>query len=128
LSIRGVGTDIVGVGRFADLLDRYGRRFLDRCFRPEEVDYILSRGLSAPAAAAARWAAKEAFLKALGTDVKAIPYRDLEVVRSPEGPVSLQVHGRARKLVGGLPSCRWHLSISHERDFATATVILEDAQ
>ena len=125
MSVIGVGTDIVGVDRFRDILERHGERFLAMCFRPEEVSYILGRGRGAPAAAAARWAAKEAFLKALGRNVQAIPYRDLEVVRDPAGPVKLEVHGLARQIVNELGSCRWHLSLSHERHYATATVVLE---
>ena len=53
------------------------------------------RGRAQAAALAARWAAKEAFLKALGADVRTIPYRDVEVVRDPAGPVTLRLHGRA---------------------------------
>lgn len=125
MKILGLGSDIVGVARFTDLLARYGGRFLDRCFTPEETAFILSRGLGAPASAAARWAAKEAFLKALGSDVRHIPYRDIEVTRSPAGPVALRLHGRAQAAAQATGALRWHLTMSHEKDYATATVILE---
>lgn len=128
MSILGVGSDIVAVARIGDLIDRYGDRFLDRCFRPEEKEYITSRGRGAAHSAAARWAAKEALLKALGMDVEIIPYRDIEVVRDPAGPVSLRFHGRAALAVDQSGAARWHLALSHERDYATATVILESGQ
>ena len=125
MSIVGLGSDIVAVGRIGDLIERYGDRFLGRCFRPQEVSYIQSRGLGSAASAAARWAAKEAFLKALNTDVEAIPYRDIEVLRDPSGPVGLRLHGRALEAVRLTGATSWHLALSHEKEFALATVILE---
>lgn len=122
----GIGSDIIAVHRIDDLMQRYGDRFLDRCFRPAEKEYIQTRGRSAPLSAAARWAAKEALLKALGTNVQTIPYRDVEVVRNPDGPVSLQLHGKAAEAAVRRGAHRWHLALSHEKDYATATVILEN--
>jgi holo-[acyl-carrier protein] synthase len=125
LSILGLGMDVVSVQRFRDLLERYPDRFLERCFRPDEISYIQGRGQGAAASAASRWAAKEAFLKTLGRDVRHIPYRDVEVQRQAGGPVRLILHGRARQaaLAAGVQRC--HLSLSHEREYAAATVILE---
>lgn len=125
MSIVGLGNDIVAVRRIEDLIQRYGDRFLNRCFQPQEVAYIQSRGKGRGAAAAARWAAKEAFLKALGMDVEHIPYHEIEVVRDPAGPVGLKLHGRALAAALGLGVSHWHLSLSHEVEYALATVILE---
>ncbi len=119
MSVVGIGTDIVAVARIVRMLDRHGKRFLERCFRPGE---ILSHS---PDSVAGRWSAKEAFLKALGTDVRGIPYRDMEVVRSAHGPVKLNLHGRAREVMAAVGGKRIHLTISHEREFAVATVIIE---
>jgi holo-[acyl-carrier protein] synthase len=119
LSVFGIGTDIVSVDRITQMLDRHGERFLSRCFRPGE---IVS---SAPASVAGRWAAKEAFLKALGTDVRGIPYRSIEVVKSAHGPVKLVLHGRANDALAAGGGAGIHLTISHEREFAVATVIIE---
>lgn len=124
----GVGNDIVAVARIGDLIDRYGDRFLDRCFRPGEKEYILSRGRGAAFSAAARWAAKEALLKALGTDVEIIPYRDIEVVRDPRGPVSLNFHGKAAQAIARSGAASWHLALSHEKEYAIATVVLESGR
>ena len=115
----GIGTDIVSVARIKMMLDRHGERFLARCFRPGE---IVS---SAPASVAGRWAAKEAFLKALGADVRGIPYRNIEVVKSVHGPVKLVLHGRAGDALSAAGGDGIHLTISHEREFAVATVIIE---
>lgn len=121
----GLGNDIVAVSRIADLIQRYGDRFLERCYQPEEVAYIRGRGRGLAAAAAARWAAKEAFLKALNTDVETIPYREIEVVRDPAGPVGLKLHGNAQAAALESGASLWHLSLSHEKEFALATVLLE---
>jgi len=119
LSLTGTGIDIVEVDRIGHLLARHGRRFLERCFRPGETT-------SDPESLAARWAAKEAFLKALGGYVGNIPYRDIEVVRSGEGPVSLKLHGRALTALERTGTTRIHLAVSHERGHAVASVILEE--
>jgi holo-[acyl-carrier protein] synthase len=125
--ILGLGTDIVEVGRIASLVDRHGERFLQRVFRPAEIDLARERGPGAAAALAARWAAREAFLKALGSGIPihSIPYRDIEVCRDPDGPVSLRLHGRARDAAAARGATRIHLALSHERGYAVATVVLE---
>ncbi len=126
MSVLGIGTDIVSTRRMADLLQRHGTRFLDRCFRPGDL-VVSTRGDNPePGHVAGRWAAKEAFLKALGADVRGIPYRDIEVRRSPEGPVSIALHGKALTAVNRLGGQRVHLTISHERDYAVAMVLVED--
>ena len=122
----GIGTDIVSVKRMADLLQLHGSRFLDRCFRPGDLTIPHAGGQPEPSHLAGRWAAKEAFLKALGTDVRGIPYRDIEVRKSPGGPVSIALHGKALTAVNRVGGQRVHLTISHEREYAVATVLLED--
>lgn len=124
--ILGLGTDVVEVARIADLADRYGERFLVRCFSPAERELARGRGQAQAAALAARWAAKEAFLKALGADVRTIPYREIEVVRDPSGPVTLCLHGRAAGALSARGGRRVHLALSHERAYAVATVVIED--
>jgi phosphopantetheine--protein transferase-like protein len=122
--IHGMGTDITSVERIRDLYERYGNRFVERIFRPAEIKSAESK--HDPAAFfASRWAAREAFLKALVMDVHKIPYRDIEVVRSPLGPVSIGLHGRAQESFLLTRAQTIHLSISHEKDYAVATVIIE---
>jgi holo-[acyl-carrier protein] synthase len=124
MSVLGLGTDIVRIARIADLVDRYGSRFLDRVFRPAEQAVLERSAPAAHAALAARWAAKEAFVKALGTGATGVPYRDVEVVRGAAGEPSLRLHGAAARAMADLGATRALVSLSHEHDHATATVIL----
>mgnify|MGYP001813554446 CR=1 FL=1 len=124
MGIRGLGTDIVRIQRIGDLVERHGARFLDRVFRPDEQAVLERAGKAAAAALAARWAAKEAFVKALGSRASAVPYRDVEVVRGPAGEPSLRLHGQAARALADLGAQEALVSMSHEQDHATATVIL----
>jgi holo-[acyl-carrier protein] synthase len=121
LTIRGVGTDLCAVARMAALLERHGDRFRSRCFRAGELPP--DRGAD-PAAVAARWAAKEAVLKALGADVRAVPYRDVEVTGGAGGPPGVRLHGRARRLFEAAGGGVIHLSWTHERDHALAFAVV----
>jgi holo-[acyl-carrier protein] synthase len=124
LSILGLGTDIVTVARIADLVGRHGDRFLNRCFWPDEIQLAQSHGPDGDASLAGRWAAKEAFLKALGRSVSHIPYRDVEVVESSDGTLMLQLHGKALELLNSVGGEKCLLSLSHEGEFALATVLI----
>jgi len=123
--ILGLGTDIVEVARIASLVDRHGDRFLQRVFRPDELGLARARGPAGPAALAARWAAREAFLKALGGDPQGIPYRDVEVRGGGTKPPTLLLHGRAAAALARVGATRIHVALSHERGYAVATVVLE---
>ena len=116
-----VGVDIVDVRRIAEAILRFGDRFLERIYTPGEIDYCLRRARQAESFAV-RFAAKEAFAKALKVG-KASIWREVEVVRS-EGPrPSVQLHGKARSLVG---ERRVDLSLSHALTHAVAVVLIED--
>ena len=128
MSILGLGTDIVAVDRIRRLLDQHGERFLTRCFRGAELDHLTGPAADHAPAVAARWAAKEAFLKALGRDVRHVPYADIEVVRSSAGPVSIRAHGAAEAVLGAVGAGRpvdILLSMSHGRDQAIAVVVIQ---
>lgn len=124
MGVRGLGTDIVRVDRIAALVARHGDRFLNRVYRPGELTVLERIGPAAAAALAARWAAKEAFLKALGPRATGIPYRDVEVVRGEGGAPRLALHGAAAGALADLGARGALVSLSHEGDHATATVIL----
>jgi holo-[acyl-carrier protein] synthase len=124
MSVLGLGTDVVQVSRIADLVVRHGARFLDRIYRPTEQEVLGRTGPAAAAALAARWAAKEAFVKALGPGVGPVPYRDVEVVRGQDGAPSLALHGAAAAALAGRGAARALVSMSHEREYAVATVVL----
>ena len=116
-----VGVDIVEVERVGRAIDRWGARFLDRIFTPDEIRYCLGRAREAESFAV-RFAAKEAFSKALKIGKVSI-WREVEVVKG-EGPrPAVQLHGGAKKLVGGR---RIDLSLSHAESHAVAVVLIED--
>ena len=121
----GVGTDIVAVARIADLLARHGERFSGRCFRPGEIALARARGPREAATLAARWAAKEAFLKSLGLPTAGIAFRDIEVVRDATGRPTLHLHARAAEALAAAGARRTHLSLSHEDAYAVAVVVIE---
>ncbi len=121
----GVGTDIVAVARIADLLARHGERFSKRCFRPDEIALAQARGPRQAATLAARWAAKEAFLKSLGLVTDGIAYRDIEVVRDASGRPTLRLYATAAAALATAGARSTHLSVSHEDAYAVAVVVLE---
>lgn len=122
----GIGTDIVAVARIDALRRRHGERFLARCFRPEELAVAAARpGTAGAAALAARWAAKEAFRKALALPLLAFGWRDVEVVREADGRPRLRLHGRAAEALAAAGGTRVLVSLSHERDYAVAVVAIE---
>jgi holo-[acyl-carrier protein] synthase len=117
----GVGVDVVDVARMGRILDRHPG-FASKHFSPEETSYCDGRGSQRRAAYAARWAAKEAFAKALG-GVPQGRWREVAVVRAPDGRLSLAVEGRAKERMDALGASEVHVSVAHERDVAVATCV-----
>ena len=101
-------------------------RFGQRVFTAGERTYCDSKGAAAYQSYAARFAAKEAFLKALRTGWRGkLTWQDIEIISDADGAPSLQVTNEAARLMGDLGATKAHLSISHTRDHAVAHVILE---
>ncbi len=122
--IVGLGLDFVSISRFERFLERRGERGLRRVFTPGELGYCES--LVAPAASfAARFAAKEAFLKAVGTGLSGLAWTDVEVVRADSGEPSHQLHGGAAEAARRRGATTCHLSLTHTADLAGAVVVLE---
>jgi holo-[acyl-carrier protein] synthase len=123
--IAGTGTDLIEIERIERSIARYGQRFLDRVFTAAEQAYCNSKKTSAESYAA-RFAAKEAGAKALGTGIShGISWAELEVVRSPSGKPSLILHGRAAGRASALGVTGISLSLTHSRTTALAVVIME---
>lgn len=123
--IVGTGIDIAEVGRIAQSIDRFGRRFLERIFTPDEIRYCESKANKAERYAA-RFAAKEAAMKAIGTGWnRGVTWHDVEVSRAPGGRPTITYHKRAAEFFRALGAVRAHLSITHTADSALAQVILE---
>jgi holo-[acyl-carrier protein] synthase len=124
--ILSIGIDIAEVYRMRDTLARTPR-FRERVFTAGEQTYCDAKGAAAAQSYAARFAAKEAFLKALKTGWRGkITWQDIEVVNDSDGVPSLKVTGEAARLLEDLGAARIHLSISHTTEHAIAEVILED--
>jgi holo-[acyl-carrier protein] synthase len=123
--ILSIGIDIVEVHRIRDAVARTPR-FSERVFTLAEREYCESKGAAAAQSYAARFAAKEAFLKALKTGWRGkIAWHDIEVVTGTDGVPSLKVTGEARSLLDERGASRIHLSISHTSEHAIAEIILE---
>jgi holo-[acyl-carrier-protein] synthase len=119
-----VGIDLVSVSRVESIIDKWGDRFLDRVFTRAEVDYCRSRHCPARSLAA-RFAAKEAFFKAVSggspeRSAAGIRFKDIEVVTEPNGAPRLKSSGTASDALGGAKAS---VSLSHEQDLAVAIVI-----
>ncbi len=123
--IYGIGVDLVHVPRVESVLARWNERFLDRVFTSREQALCLSRPRHA-SAFALRFAAKEAFSKALGLGMRrGVRWRDIEVFHHPGGRPDLRVHGRSRDLCRERGITGMYLSLSDEQEYAAAFVVLE---
>jgi len=126
--IIGSGIDIAEIGRIQQSMDRYGQRFLNRVYTAAEQAYCLRKRKSAESFAA-RFAAKEAGAKALGTGIShGVNWLEIEVVREPSGRPTLQFHGRALEFASRLGARHAALSITHTGQLAMASVVLEDGR
>ena len=121
--ITGIGIDMVQIRRMERWRQRPG--LLERYFHPQELAAAFSRGREADRSLAARFAAKEAFGKALGTGFAGMVLKDIMVVSHPNGRPELQVAGTAMDALKKSGANRVHLSLTHERDNAAAVVVLE---
>jgi holo-[acyl-carrier protein] synthase len=125
--VLGVGTDLIETKRIEESIDRFGERFLERVFTPGEIAYCMRKKKNAAESFAARFAAKEAGAKALGTGIsRGITWKELEVRREASGRPTLHLSGRAAELAGGMGVRRVQLSLTHSRELAMAIVIVED--
>ena len=125
--VLGVGTDLMETKRIEVSIDRYGERFLERVFTPGEIAYCLRKKKNAAESFAARFAAKEAGAKALGTGIsRGVTWKELEVRREENGRPTLHLSGRAAELAGAMGVRRMQLSLTHSRELAMAVVVVED--
>ena len=118
MSVLSVGVDIIELARLAAVLERHGSRFLERVYTERELAYCRGR----VAELAARFAAKEAASKALGTGMRGIRWRDMEVLPDARGKPILYLHGAALARARELGLREFAVSLSHSRDFAVAVV------
>ena len=113
------GVDIIEIERIRKMAERWGERFLHRIYTEDEISYCRGR----PQNLAARFAAKEAAMKALGTGLRGVGWKDVEVIRNESGAPSIRLHGRALARSQRLGVTELALSLSHSREFAVAFVV-----
>ncbi|RMH81481.1 MAG: holo-[acyl-carrier-protein] synthase [Calditrichaeota bacterium] len=122
MSVYSVGMDVVEIRRIAELIERHGERFLKRVYTDREIEYC-RRKVNA-ASFAARFAAKEAVLKAAGTGLNlGTRWRDVEVINDARGKPRVHLSGKTAELLGHR---RVHISLSHTEELAVAMVVVEE--
>ena len=126
--LAGIGVDIAEIERFRSLLERHGDRAATRLLTTQEREQFIQRQRS-PAFLASRFAAKEAASKALGSGIaRGIGFRSIEVVNNAQGKPELAFHDAADKLARQLKIKRALLSLSDEKHYVVAMVVLETSE
>ena len=114
-----VGVDVVDIQRIQSALMRWGDRFLDRVYTPAEQRFCRARVPEL----AARFAAKEAISKALGTGLVGVSWREMEILPDPRGKPLVYLHGRAAARAEDLKLSQWAVSLTHTDDQVIASVV-----
>ncbi len=120
-TMKAIGVDIIETKRIEQSITRFGDRFLERVYTAQELAYCQGRISSL----AARWAAKEATAKALGTGIGDISWQEIEVVNEANYRPTLRLYGAAAELAAQLGLTEFAISLSHTKDYAVAFVIGE---
>ncbi len=115
------GVDAIDIARVAGVLERYPERFLSKIYTAGEQSDARRR----PPQLASRFAAKEAVMKALGTGVRGVPWKDVEVTRQRGKAPEILLHGMAKKRAEKMGIHRFALSLTHSRELAIASVVAE---
>ena len=124
MEIKGIGVDLVRIERMRRVVERWKDHFLQRVFTPGELEYCLRRRDPVPHLAA-RFAAKEASLKALGTGLRmGISWKELEVTRKAGEPPTVVLQGRSREVGLARGGSRILLSLTHDGEYALAQALL----
>jgi holo-[acyl-carrier protein] synthase len=125
--VLGLGADLIETRRVQESIDRFGERFLERIFTSGEIAYCMRKKKNAAESFAARFAAKEAWAKALGTGIsRGVIWKEFEVKREASGRPTLHFNGRAAELAEAMGVRRVQLSLTHSRELAMAMVVVED--
>ncbi len=124
--VLGLGSDLIEIARIERSIERFGARFLERVFTPAEIAYCQTKK-NAAESFAARFAAKEAGAKALGTGISdGIAWPEIEVRREATGRPALHWSGRALERAEAMGVRRTSLSLTHAQEIALAVVVVED--
>lgn len=123
------GIDLIEIDRIEKALERHGERFLKRIFTESELSMLRSKRIATAeprviaAELAARFAAKEACSKALGTGIGPVSWREMEVINEASGKPTLRLSGKAAQIAGFLGYTSWSVSLTHSRGMAAAVVV-----
>lgn len=118
-----IGTDICSVNRIERAYQRFGDKLLKRILTQNEINYVLSCSKHFAQSLAGRFAAKEAVSKLLGCGWRGIGWHDVEIINRPSGEPALAIYGRAAQLSRSLALAHFEVTLSHEREYATAVVL-----
>ena len=119
-----VGIDIIEIKRIQNVKSKYPSRFLKKIFTENEIIYCRNRSPQL----AARFAAKEAMMKALGTGIRGVGWKDVEVIRYRGQAPQIKLSGRGKKVGERIGLKNTSLSISHSREYAVACVTIETSK
>ena len=123
--IYGIGVDLVDIRRMARVIDRWKERFTHRVYTAQEIKYC-RQGPKLISSLALRFAAKEAFSKAIGLGMRrGIRWRDIEVIQDPRGKPELKVTGEALRFCQSEGIVSWYVTLSDEGGYGVAVVVLE---
>ena len=118
-----IGTDICQINRVQSIYKRYGGKFLYRILTENEIKYVTSNTKNLINRLAGRYAAKEAASKVLGTGLKGVYFKEIEILREPSGAPKIVLHKRAKLKAKEKGLSYFEVSISHEKNFVIAIVI-----
>ncbi len=119
MSALSTGIDLIEIERLQRVIDRHGRHFLERVFTTQELTEVGGN----TASLAARFAAKEAVAKTLGTGIGLVTWHEIEILRQPDCAPELHLHGAADRLAEALGLETWSISLSHTHTHAIAMVV-----
>jgi holo-[acyl-carrier protein] synthase len=125
MALKGIGIDIIEIERVKEAVEKHGQSFLAKVFTPRELKYCTNRKAFRYPELAVRFAAKEAYAKALGTGIrgfgrknKGVGWKDIEIMNGAHGKPFLKIKGRTSR--------KAHVTLSHSRDYAVASVYVEN--
>lgn len=119
----GLGVDILEVKRIQDIIDKYGDKFLTRIFTPKEISYCNNKKRRVESFAA-RFSAKEAFIKAIASSYN-IEYQEIEIINKENKKPKVKLYGKALKAAEEKNVSEILISLSHEKNYATANIIIK---
>ena len=124
MRVVGIGTDAAEIDRIVDLYERHTDAFMTRVFTAKEREYCQARKKNIGESLVARWAAKEAVMKALGVGwSRGVAWTDIEVESLPSGAPTLNITGRAKEIADELGVVDWQISLTHCKTLAIAFVV-----